>query len=727
MQSSEKKYISLAFSNNELYDLSHYYFRILQSNSTNNRILYPLDTNKVNLCQTYKLNDSYSCFFLINNEFKEIARKFIVYGYGKRNIRYIYWFLKKEDIYNLDLDNITYEYNGTEGRTYLEIERQTYAEYILVRIQSFLSEIVKVSTNFYNNILSAPSLQIYSNQLFYLNTSLDRSYYFNFDLYDRYRIFINNTSGSGEMCFKDNCTVNNYKTIISGRQILSFYIKEETGSIHFHSLNNLVSNIRISPENPNSYIEELEIDHIYIPYYINHNDKNAQLFGFYLKDIKNAGVDFIFNFNFLDVNNNIIYEKGEILFYGYITDYEMIKTIYNEADLNYAYGDFEIKGLYDASTSSGIIEFDKEYFNNNVNNSRKEILDKYCLIIIDCIEIESNIMVEIQTNSKNNSQNPMPINKYIKGYFDLLNNQQIQSQKYFFQNKDNDLSDNYTIEFSSNYKDIELIFNNNTIKCINNTKIKGFQKYFITINYSNDPELNYFLVRINNTKAETTMEKASYIFKYYNDNNNGQNIDNIFDLESEFKQIKNPNITYYNLIIKNKNKNININLTDKYNFTYFLKIYEKKDMFKDEILNTIAPTNSKVLLNDNIQSKGPTENIVFKLEDLENQEEYISSIIIKVENKKKREVYYYSFIFEIKTFFKPENEYQTLLIVIVCICIAFIILSFVLFICLRKLRRKNRKLEDKVEAISFSSGLDEDSIDRDINSKKSEDYENTFI
>ena len=41
----------------------------------------------------------------------------------------------------------------------------------------------------------------------------------------------------------------------------------------------------------------------------------------------------------------------------------------------------------------------------------------------------------------------MPINKYIKGYFNLLNNkQQIQSQKYFFQNNDKELSDNYESE-----------------------------------------------------------------------------------------------------------------------------------------------------------------------------------------------------------------------------------------------------------------------------------------
>ena len=735
MQSFEKKYISLAFSNNnELDNDSTYYFRVLQSNSTNNRTIYPLDTNKVNLCQTYKLNDNYSCFFLINNEYKEISSNFILYGYGKQKIGYIYWSLKKEDIYNIDLDNISYKYNGTEWRNYLEFNKQTSAEYILVRIQSFFSEIVKVTTNFYNNILSSPYLQIYSNQLFYLRKNKSRSYYLNFDLYERYRIFINNTSGRGEMCFKYKCISNKYKTIISERQILSFYIKKETGSIHFYSLNNLVSNIRISPENPNNYLEELEIDNLYIPHRINDENENVRLFGFYLKDIKNAGVDFNFYFNFHDVNDTIIYEKKNIILYGYITDYETIKIINNENDLYEYYGEIEIIGLYDESSSSGIIEFDKESYSNynKYNNSRWEILDKYCLIIIDCREIESNITVEILTNSKNNSQNPMPINKYIKGYFNLLNNkQQIQSQKYFFQNNDKDLSDNYTIEFSSNYKDIELIFNNDTIKCNNIVKIKGFQKYYITINYSNDSELNSFLVQINNTNTKTSLKKASYIFKYYNDNN-GQNIDNIFDLKSELNQVNNPNnINYYNLVIQNKNQNQNINITNNYNFTYFLKIYDKKDIIKDEILNTIAPINSEAYLKDIIQSKDPTENIVFKLEELPYQEKYIASIIIKVENEEQKdENYYYSFTFEINTFLKSEEkekEDRILIIIIVSISIVFIIVLFSLFMCIRKLRKQNRKLEQKVISISFSSGFDEDSIDKDINPKKSEDYENTFI
>ena len=577
MDSFKQRYISFAFSSHDFLEDLNYYFRIIQENSTNKQTIYPLDTNKVNLCQTNKNNDIYSCFFLINNEFKEISSRFILYGYGEKSISYTYWSLKREDIYNLDLNNITNEIEGTEWRDFLDIIYQTKSDYVLVRLESLSSEILKVSTNFDNNLRHPPILQVYSEQLFYLTTDYNRSYYFNFDLYDNYRIFINNTAGRGEMYFKDYITYNKYKTIISGKNVLSFVISKKTGSIHFHSIKNLVFNIKISPEIPNNILYELEIDNRYI-----HSDIDYELpIGYYIKDIKNEGVyiNFYFKFNNSIIDNN--YQDYKLKIRGYVIDYEDTKLITKMEYLIYKFTDFEIEGIFDESTNGGVISFDKEYFNiANNNNSKFEIKDKYCLIIINHYGI-TNFSIHLSVNSKDNSLNPLTINQYIRGYFDLLISKQIQEQKYYIQSHDNNLSDNYTIEFSSNYENIDLIFNNNITICHNKPIIiKGTKKYFITINYSTNISLNYFTVRVNNTKYKSngnndeSLKKATYIIKYYNnDDNNDNNMDSIFDLTNKFIQ-RNNNKSSYNLILQNKNNKKFINFTDNYNCTFFLKLFK---------------------------------------------------------------------------------------------------------------------------------------------------------
>ena len=64
LKSFKGKYISFAFEK-EINDThSSYYFRILQENSENKSIIYPLETNKENYCET-KNN---KCYLLLRNE-----------------------------------------------------------------------------------------------------------------------------------------------------------------------------------------------------------------------------------------------------------------------------------------------------------------------------------------------------------------------------------------------------------------------------------------------------------------------------------------------------------------------------------------------------------------------------------------------------------------------------------------------------------------------------------
>ena len=90
-------------------------------------------------------------------------------------------------------------------------------------------------------------------------------------------------------------------------------------------------------------------------------------------------------------------------------------------------------------------------------------------------------------NPKNNSFYKIPINKYIRGSFNLLNNSEIQGQIYYIQideekgaNIEENIEENiYILEFSSNYKNIKLLFNNE-FNYYNKKIYNGFQQYFFS-------------------------------------------------------------------------------------------------------------------------------------------------------------------------------------------------------------------------------------------------------
>ena len=89
MERFESQYISFAFKiiyDDELSNslLNYYYFRIIQEKSKNNFIIYPLDTNKVNLCRTTEFQKDYVCYFIMKNDYNQLTNNFSIYAYGKK-------------------------------------------------------------------------------------------------------------------------------------------------------------------------------------------------------------------------------------------------------------------------------------------------------------------------------------------------------------------------------------------------------------------------------------------------------------------------------------------------------------------------------------------------------------------------------------------------------------------------------------------------------------------
>ena len=109
----------------------------------------------------------------------------------------------------------------------------------------------------------------------------------------------------------------------------------------------------------------------------------------------------------------------------------------------------------------------------------------------------------------------LPINKYIRNSFNLLDNENI-NQKYFFE-KENITNNEFILEFSSNYENIELSFNN-LIQKSNPKIIGGFKQYVLSIKSDNSGDC-YLDVRINpknELDLENSLKEVNIINKYYN-------------------------------------------------------------------------------------------------------------------------------------------------------------------------------------------------------------------
>ena len=109
-----------------------------------------------------------------------------------------------------------------------------------------------------------------------------------------------------------------------------------------------------------------------------------------------------------------------------------------------------------------------------------------------------------------------------------------------------------------------------------------------------------------------------------------------------------------------------------------------------------------------------------------NNENFVASLFIKIENENdKEEKYYHSITFDFDSNEEKNNTY--LIIIILCCIILIIIILLIFLLCYRKMKNKNKVLKEEVEAITFSTGIDEDTLNNRNNKKINEDYETTFI
>ena len=754
LHSFKGKYISLAFKK-DINDInsSYYYFRILQQNHEIDYLIYPLDTNKENYCEI-KNN---KCYFLLRNEYNDLSNKILIYNFETNNVLYKVIYMNDTDYYKKKLNNLN-EFESEEIQSFnglLSHNLKMNKDFILIIVESSEVKSLTIASNFYYQFNSL-SFDIYSYQLYHLSEKQFQQFNLVQNPYLNYRILINSTEGEGYICFDQTCNNTHNYIHITELKIYSFSISNKE-SIFIYSTNNLTYNIKLIDEISNEVIKELNyqnnIDNI------NSNKESFPLI-YFIKDTKYNGIyiNFIFKFDDSNIENNNLMIKG------YELDYSEMLSI-KDKNVNEII-DFtdEIEGKYDNITNTGTIEL------CNYNEKYNYLEDKYFMIKIEgytsfnFIDIKEDIYVF----SKDKNYILLPINQYIRNSFNLLGKKNI-IQKYFFE-KQKISNQVFILEFSSNYDNIELIFNDLTNYSTPEI-IGGFKKYNLSIesDNSNDYYFNVVIKPANELNINNNLKEVNIIIKYYNSKDNKINIDYICNKTFNSERIiSNENYSDYNLIINNSESYNSFNSSNNLNFIYYLRLINKKDILNNEELNTIASISSNVLYINKFNTNNSSQEISFNLTNLKINELYIASLFIKVENKNEgEETYCCSMNYEFSTELEKEennssnnnsdsNNYNdsnndkdsiknndnnninkdnsdsnNIFINMIIIFIFIIILVFILcifFIIWRKLRIKNRSLENKVNAIDLSSGISEDLIiTKELSENRSDSYENAFI
>ena len=710
----ENNYISFAFvKESDIIAYSYYYFRIHQQNTNKDYLIYHLDTNKANICRPSKFGGKNICYFLLKNDYNDLSTNYTIYGYSKEEANYQLWELDQNDFYSIDIEEIK---DTKSPRDLSEGNIFTSKNPLLIEISSDGGSVIKVLCD-YAGQLKIPSLNIYSSQLFYFYTNETKNFSFNYRLLNEYNIIINTIKGKGNMYFyqkNSNITSENDITITENNYH-SFIVSEssQNENIYFITDNYLFFRIKID------YRIDKDIEKISF----GPNEKTNIEYGqfpviYYIKDISNEGIEINFKLNYNGKMNN----DYEFVCYGMIVDYQKIKHMNINRQYIDAFPEATKYGQYDVFTKSGVMIFDKEFINSNINYYG----DNYFLFIINndnyypyiSPDIFLSFSIEIFVDSKDseiNHHNIIPKNKYIRGSFtkEELNNN-TQQQIYYIDKKNNNNEDKeYVLEFGYNSHDIELIFNYIDIKKNLTDKKIGFDKYIISL--SNNSDYYSFLTvqkknDTNNNKEQ--LKSFNYILRIYdfeekNDNDENNILDKDFTFESKQLTIFNKN---------NKLKNPSSNA----HYIYYVNVYQKDSLTNNEILNTIA-----IIEEDNIKTNnksnivGPNDEVSFFLNNLEQNKQYIATFFILVKNNNKEN--YYSLSYEFDTNIK--GMFFTFIIISISVAIiVLIIVSIIIY----KMCKKNKSLISKIQSISFAQGIDDTETD-ERKSKTEEDYDNTFI
>ena len=325
------------------------------------------------------------------------------------------------------------------------------------------------------------------------------------------------------------------------------------------------------------------------------------------------------------------------------------------------------------------------------------MIKQHINIIQNNVNLNSSIVIDAYP--REDKKNIIPSGKYIRGMFDLKEN--FEGKIYYIKE-----TKKCTIFFSSNYKNLQIIFDNNTK--VQNKTLEYAQIYII------NGYIDKFTVKLINNENKTINNSLNinYIFKYET------NLDNDIYISSK-------NITYdiLNESLKGNERDFiilfyNKKKKNKSNYSYYLRLYKESDIIKEEDLNTLAITSSKIYYyNESINND--KNQINFAVNNLSNYENYHGYLFVKQNNSVIEKYKVKNFIIKKKKD-HSKNYLNLIKIIIIIISLIFVIIFAIFSLFLIRMCKKNKELEEKVKNISFEiEGDDTDSLDEDINQRVS--------
>ena len=706
LTSFKNQYISFSFFREDikLDKISYYYFRVLQPDSINNITFYPLDSNYENLCRPMpELISKYnSCYFLLKNDYNELSHKQTILEMNDNTVYSTKLVLakKKEDYYSFNLNKHRF---NTPLRNNLDIDNtKNYIDkYMIIKILILNYKSLLTISSIFDEV--KPSIQIYSYKLFYLGNSINLK--LDKNKAQQYKLkIIKNYLNKVEINFKINNETKDNINNNYGKQI-SYPISKDFDSLEFCRNSDINLFLKFDYKRKRKNVEE--IGYGATTKSISKYEEFPVIF--YIKNINDKGLDFNILFEGKISNLNI---TGYLVDFQDITKIDKNKKIIKENLLNYPNS-----GIYDNEAQTGIIEF------NNIDENIKDIenirdIDTYYIVMISHSNINEmqnnmnlNCRIIIEAYPREDENNMIPSGKYIRGMFDL--NKNSKGKIYYIQE-----CDNCRIFFSSNYKNLQIIIdnNNNTDKVVNKSlgylqiyKIKGIINKFTVKLITNENITNGNIIEGNKT-TKKALKNINYILKYENYN------------PKDKRNISGINITYYEHIESNKGNQRNITISFVYNSNhsfsfssnYYLRLYKDKDKIEDEDLNTLAITSSEIsYFNESLDNNNSQIN--FTVNNVDNNEVYLGYLTIKSNHYK--EIYgVYKFTIDKKKREENNDKKDNSLLSIILIIISFliiIIIFIILSIFYMRMKKKNKELEEKVNNISFVKKDDDDNDSSD--------------
>jgi len=728
VQKFKNKYMSFAFRSKDFFEkeLSFYYFRVFQYKKNDYSLLIiPLDSNVVNVFNPFILTD-YDCYFLLKNDYNEFSLNYSIFSNQNEESEIYYFSIQKETDIDITLDNL---YNLIDVNfddftllkrplKYLSKNNSNHISFIFFYFDFYYSYNTKdILSNFYKNE-SIIYPNIYSSEIYLLGYIAN----FNLSMQSNFSLSVKWINGEGQInnLNKVNFELNkNFK----GKPY-SFSIEDITNLTCINK-NEFVIYLELNYITENNVIEKIKVDQ---PKSEIIKNKHFPIYYYFEYSLENPYLDI--NLKLLDFENYLTNFTIE----GMLCKQSTIDDLRNGKHINFIN---DYRGQYDLCTKNGLLQI-----YSNINDDGMTF-DLYILIKINSLESKqySNVLVEIlclEKFSVDNNNAAIPINQFITGSFNEIGNTTNIDNLFYsiMSNEDEDkANDTIIIEFGKNYDGIDLNINGLKFKRENTN---GFDKYIIN-DYNQTILLNIKLNKNNDSKDVASLN-ANYILRYYYDNIKYNDNEFVFN-ETNHNIAINENIVkiFYEYSFKNnKNNPNNTNNTNNVNYKIYSSIFLDENL--TEILNTSAITSSKPLsqsfaLVNNNDNNTFNINFIFNMPDTNNYK-YIIQIKVDIDDDdyyQKMGILSYTIPIDLSDNRKkedktPENNNILAILIIVGISIAIIIIISILFIIFYlKIKKKNKALQEKVLAVSFSNDQSDAIINNNQHSKKDEEYENRFI